>query len=1336
MPGNVHSNPYIIHPSDELAKNIDLRNLTRSLAIKYADGHVVTDDDLQIMGRMLWNALGVQDEFDAAVKAAGDAILSIIIESDRPEVQAFPWETLYHPTHGFIGRNSAFTLTRRIAEGKSSQATLEKGPLRVLLFTSLPDNVDAELGRLNVEEEQDQVQEALLEWIRAGVVQLEMPDDGRFSTLKELLESFKPHVLFLSGHGKFHHEPHADEAYGEFLFESDTEAGEAIRDEEIARALSKTHVRVVILSACESGKAASDSLSNGLMQQISDQGIPHVIGMRESVLDVAGIQFARTLCDALAGQKRLDVALQSARVEIQKAMDERGQWCLPMALSPNPQLPLIDWEFEPQAIQPQRINQRLNNVSLPAQFVGRRAERRKVQDRLTQGTLRRLLITGAGGQGKTALAGKLALDMQAHGWKVFAWNADAEKSWSGFELEELFNSLNTFRQDRLKEAAGKQPVEMERAKSVLKELSEQFDGKVTLFLDNLETLQDADTFEIKDETVAAWLGAAGGMEGVTVLATSRWEIPHWMGEILAGLAGVKYGDFLQIAISKTLYINRDQMRRVYDELGGNIRGLEFFDVALKELPVHEAYELLEKLEGIEAPLAEAKQKLQANMAIAEIYSRLPDDAKKLLARLPVYHELVPIEGLLRLGIDFPDAENLLELLLAVSLLEASDNPRWNVMEYQVSPMVTDWMNEKGLIDNSPEWLNVVADYHLYLHENKRRTLEQAITTHHALRRSERHDEANHLTLNSIIGPMTRAGLYSNLLDDWLPQICNSKNLKIRADALGRMGKLYLHIGSYSEALPFLEQSLNIFQQISDKDGEGTALNSISQVFKEQGDYTKALTYLEQALAICQQLGNKKDEGTTLSNIAAIYRRQGDYDTALTHIKKALAIQLQIGDKAGISVTFNNIAQISQSQGDIKSALVYLKESLEIMRQVGDKAGEGVTLNNIATIYNTQGDYTTALGYFKKSLAILKEIGNKAEEGTTLNNIAMIYSEQGDHVTALAYLEQAMEVCRQIGDKSGEGIRLNNIAITYNSKGDYQNALVYFEKSLAIHQQIGNKEEEGIALNNISAIHYSKKNYKIALIYYKQALELQQRLNNKAGEGVTLSNISQIYVAQGDYATALDYLEQSLEITQRIGDKAAEGTTLNNISQIYHTQGNTKMALSYLEKSIEIVQKTGNQAGLCGALFNIGHIYFQDHQVEKARDAWVSSYVIASQINYAQVLQALSQLALELGRSEGLDVWRQLAQHKQEITENENEVSELEGLRRFVADLVEAVSERNPEAEKFFRAVSIMAMDTDVPLGYQELGKVLKNYMLGSKKLDISSLPDEFRKIIEEELLNK
>ncbi len=55
---------------------------------------------------------------------------------------------------------------------------------------------------------------------------------------------------------------------------------------------------------------------------------------------------------------------------------------------------------------------------------------------------------------------------------------------------------------------------------------------------------------------------------------------------------------------------------------------------------------------------------------------------------------------------------------------------------------------------------------------------------------------------------------------------------------------------------------------------------------------------------------------------------------------------------------------------------------------------------------------------------------------------------------------------------------------------------------------------------------------------------------------------------------------------------------------------------------------------------------QNKQHQEAADAWVTAYVIAKQIGYAQVLQGLKELAPQLGLGEGLDSWEQLAQRMQ------------------------------------------------------------------------------------------
>jgi tetratricopeptide (TPR) repeat protein len=940
MPRRVYPTPFIIHPPDDLVqKQPALRHLSSKLAQEYADRKVVREEDLQAMGSMLWSALGpaVQAAFDAAHAGAGAAILSILIESGASDVQALPWETLYHPTHRFVGKHPAFTLTRRIEAAPEASLPLDRGPLRVLLFTSLPDDVDPEKGRLDVEEEQAQVQEALLPWLAQGRVQLEMPDDGRFVTLQGLMKNFQPHVLFLSGHGSFHHEPHTGEApYGVFSFEDDAGRSDAIKEDQIAQVLVGTGVQAVVISACESGKAASEALNNGLTRRISAQGIPHVIGMRESVTDRAGIRFARAFCDDLAQRERVDTALQAARIAIQSPLDDdirrreaafvaaeelsSGQWCLPMLLSANPHTPLIDWEFSPRAIEARRYGEHLSTVSLPPRFVGRRAEMRDYKSGLLRGAIQSLLITGPGGQGKTSLAGKLALDLQKQGWGVFAWSARPENPWRDFEFE-MELALDEANAKRYNSYRGRFEGDAARAKFMLGLLTEQYGGRVVLFLDNLESLQDPVTLALPDAPAAAWLQTAQAMDGLILLATSRWALPGWTGEHLL-LERASYGDFLRMAqelalrkqLPRSLLAKRDLLRRAYEALGGNPRGLEFFAAAARGMKDAE-----EEGAFLEA-LAQTKGDLQANMAIAEIHERLPEDARRLLARLPAYREAVPAEGLLKLGLDLPEPAALLERLLAVSLLEAQYEPEWQVIQYQCVPMVTDWLKARNLVDDDPCWLDAAADYSLYLWKQERRTLIQAIATHRALRRAGRDAEARRLALDYVVGPLTRAGFYATLLRDWLPRICESEDPDTRGAALGQTGKLLFHVGDYDTALRYLQQSLAIRQQIGDKAGEGTTLNNISQIYDAQGDYDTALRYLQQSLAIFQQIGDKAGEGATLNNISQIFKAQGDYDTALRYLQQSLAICQQIGDKAGLCATLFNMGHIHLQNEQLQEAV--------------------------------------------------------------------------------------------------------------------------------------------------------------------------------------------------------------------------------------------------------------------------------------------------------------------------------------------------------------------------------------------------------------------------------
>jgi len=62
-----------------------------------------------------------------------------------------------------------------------------------------------------------------------------------------------------------------------------------------------------------------------------------------------------------------------------------------------------------------------------------------------------------------------------------------------------------------------------------------------------------------------------------------------------------------------------------------------------------------------------------------------------------------------------------------------------------------------------------------------------------------------------------------------------------------------------------------------------------------------------------------------------------------------------------------------------------------------------------------------------------------------------------------------------------------------------------------------------------------------------------------------------------------------------------------------------------------------------------------------------------------------------------------------MAEGQGAQGELEQISGFVQDLVQAVRQKSPEAQKYFENVSKMAVDPKAPPHYQELGNVLKKY---------------------------
>ncbi|MFX1258478.1 MAG: tetratricopeptide repeat protein [Promethearchaeota archaeon] len=402
----------------------------------------------------------------------------------------------------------------------------------------------------------------------------------------------------------------------------------------------------------------------------------------------------------------------------------------------------------------------------------------------------------------------------------------------------------------------------------------------------------------------------------------------------------------------------------------------------------------------------------------------------------------------------------------------------------------------------------------------------------------------------------------------------NKNISLKAEVLGSIGKTYKVQGNYPEALKHFEEAIRIYEQLVDLSGKATLLNNIGTIYKEQGKYPEALKHYEESMKIDEQLGDFSGKSIFLNNTGEIYYYQGKYPEALTRFEEALRIDEQLGDLLGKARDLSNIGTIYHDQGKYSEALTRFEEALRIAEQLGNRAEKSNSLNSIGQIYHDQGKYSEALTRFEEALRIAEQLGDLAGKSNSLNSIGQIYRDQGRYPEALTRYEEALKIDEQLGNLSGKASDLNSIGQIYHDQGRYPEALTRYEEALKIDEQLGNLSGKASDLNSIGQIYHDQGKYPEALTRYEEALRIDEQLGDLPGKALCLNKIGQMYYAQGKYPEALKLFKEALRIDEELGDLSGKALNINNIGAIYDVQGKYPEALKQYEEALDILNKLG------------------------------------------------------------------------------------------------------------------------------------------------------------------
>ncbi|MBK7938963.1 MAG: CHAT domain-containing protein [Lewinellaceae bacterium] len=308
-------------------------------------------------------------------------------------------------------------------------------PLKVLVMVSAPEGAT----RLDYEAEELSLLRAFAPLMSRGLAQVHFTDDGSLENLQEKLAENRYHVLHFSGHGAY-----KDEKGSLLLENAETGKAELVGARDFNEALQKNRRKghcpdLVVLSACQSAQGGQVGDLQGVADELLAGGVPAVVAMSASILDVCATEFAAALYAGLAQENPLPGAFFDALRHLREFEIARlrrpenaapGQWLIPQLLvsaglenlydksQKAEELSFTDSKYVRGDDNLLQLRGGVDRKKYRYVFIGRRTERRFALARLRDAERPAVLLRGQGGVGKTALAEHLAVRMLAANPKI------------------------------------------------------------------------------------------------------------------------------------------------------------------------------------------------------------------------------------------------------------------------------------------------------------------------------------------------------------------------------------------------------------------------------------------------------------------------------------------------------------------------------------------------------------------------------------------------------------------------------------------------------------------------------------------------------------------------------------------------------------------------------------------------------------------------------------------------------------------------------------------------------------------------------------------------------
>jgi predicted ATPase/DNA-binding SARP family transcriptional activator len=648
-----------------------------------------------------------------------------------------------------------------------------------------------------------------------------------------------------------------------------------------------------------------------------------------------------------------------------------------LGLEPGPELRELQRRILQQdpelSVEPGRATDVARALPLPPNpLVGRERELEQLRTLLARREARLIVLSGAGGSGKTRLALEAARRAAASYANGVVLVELAPVRDPALVVPAIAHALT------VAEAPGQDPLE-----ALVVALAHQ---ELLLVVDNVEHVRDA-------APDLARLAARSSL--LTILVTSR-AVLHVSGEHVFPVAPLAEEDAVELLVQRARLLeptfardagNEDDLREICRRVDGLPLAIELAAARVRTLTPRALRARLDSrlgvLTGGPRDLPARQQTLRETVAWS--VDLLGDRERDVFARLAVFPGGATLEAAEAVcGADVDTLGALVDDHL-VRRMEIHGEGRFGMLE-------------------------TVREYALQLLGEERGAVERRFAEHLAALVAEAEPHLSGEQQARWLGVLDAE--HENL-GAALAYLAAPGDAESRLRMAAALSRFWYIRGHLTEGRRRLEDAL-ADGGTTDPDLRRRALTAAASLALLQGDYAAAAASAEQALAVARELGTPLYVANALSNLGAIVLAGGDHARAGPLLEEAVSLAREVGDQRIAALAVNNLGDLALTVGDYERAEPLFEESLALLEARGDAANVARSLFNLGAVAFKLGRLQAADGRFREGLSVAEQVGDTEDIAWCLEGYAAIAAAAGDGERAALLLGAAGALLDGIG----------------------------------------------------------------------------------------------------------------------------------------------------------------------------------------------------------------------------------------------------------------------------------------------------------------------------------